>query len=117
MAISLNTVNSEVVRAHKRIDSLSTAASSGFPNFGAAVAQTIGTTYTAPTNGFILVGNGWTDWRRIFHIDINGRRMYSWGCDLAVAMTKHVYPVAKGNSYRVYNETGGGNSMWWVPSY
>ena len=50
MSISLNKVNSEVTRAHTRIDGLGTG-TMGFPDY--SKRQKISVNFVAPSNGFV----------------------------------------------------------------
>ena len=50
MSISMNNINSEVVRAHTRIDGLGTG-TMGFPDY--SKRQRISVNFIAPSNGFV----------------------------------------------------------------
>lgn len=85
----------------------------GNPNYNAAVSRTVGTTYTAATNGWVRVDSVQRD-NTICKLIIDGKHTpYQVFCgeyfDGNIAV---IIPVVKGQKYKGENLV----SMWWYPS-
>lgn len=113
MAISLNNVNSEVVRAHARIDAL--GSTGGYPNYSARVTRNLNTEYTESTDGWIHYITPWSQGGGIFNITIGGVTVVASGTDAAFSTLSDVIPVKKGVKWKATSGRGS-VSVWWIPA-
>lgn len=111
MSISLNKVNSEVVRAHTRIDGLGTGAM-GFPDFNAGEKINNNTEYTADTNGFISVELAYNEGSEIA-VYINSIRRYFYYAAYGTFQSTTMYAIRKGCKYKV--NANPIQSLMWFP--
>ena len=113
MAISLNTVNSEVVRAHKRIDSIGSGTRTGFPNYTARTK--ISVNYIAPSNGYIEILSNITSGPYI-QVDINNVEVFCFErSDSYWHMTRNIsIPIAKDDKL---TKCSGPHTIYFVPVY
>lgn len=112
MAISLNSVNSEVARAHKRIDALTSVG--GFPNIAKRQTRSFNTNYTESTNGWIWYSTIWEQNTFSLTITIDGVRVIYDGTDAAWSALSGLVPVRKGATWKA--TTGRSATLCWIPN-
>ena len=113
MAISLNTVNSEVVRAHKRIDSIGSGTRTGFPNYTARTK--ISVNYVATSNGYIEIISRITAGPHV-KVSINNVEVFFFERSNSYwHMTRNIcIPIAKGDKLTACS---GPDTIYFVPVY
>lgn len=113
MAISLNTVNSEVVRAHKRIDSIGSGTRTGFPNYTARTK--ISVNYVATSNGYIEIISKINAGPSI-KVSINNVEVFFFERSNGFYhMTRNIcIPIAKGDKLTACS---GPDTIYFVPVY
>lgn len=116
MSISLLNVDSEVIRAHKRIDEIGGSLSVGFPNYNNAEPRNIGQTYTADTDGYIWLSDLYSQGGREWVVNIDDQELGGWGADAAWGAIKMLYPVRSGSKYICKNVRGSSVTMKWFPA-
>ncbi len=95
------------------------AAAAAMPDYSQRQGRSIGSTYTAATNGF-LVGydryNGGSGYSCDFNIFINNINVKTFACQTEYTINDWTYPVKKGSTYRVTLGSKGEGGYFFVPS-
>lgn len=86
------------------------------PNYSNRVMQSVGTTYTAPTDGLLIVGhqNGYTNDQRYLYFNCSGLSvpMARMSNGTGFFQSTTTYPLSKGDTYSITGATSSG--IWFV---
>ncbi len=95
------------------------AAAAAMPDYSKAAGRSLGVTYTAATNGYIVGFDryvGGSGYSCDFNIIINNLNVKIYNCQTEWTINNWAYPIKKGDSYRVTIGTKGESGYYFIPS-